>query len=403
MHKGDSIIPLLTANQAVISCDGFSIFQVLLGGGRSVFLPENVPDPDPDPSFNINLYSRIDGLNLIEEWRKEKANRGFTHSYAYDKAGFDKVDPINTEYLLGLFNQEHMQYEVDRNKTKEPSITDMTAKAIRILRKNPKGFFLFVESGRIDHANHNNWAHKAFAEVEAMNQAVLTAKYLTSDQETLIVVTADHSHVLSIAGYASRGNSITGLNKVTIGKPELLLAKDGMPYTTIIYGNGPGRTTTTRANLTDVDTDAPDYRVDAAVPMSYETHAGEDVAIYATGPQSFLYSGTHEQSYIAMVMAYASCVGPYSDRELCAKHQMEPSQTPCNQRDAAYIARSFPLFTTGIALLTTIFMMHFSQNLDDMVKGKWHNLYDGKKFCFHPWATAETTVSTFTVIRSPTL
>ncbi|RUS91551.1 hypothetical protein EGW08_000666, partial [Elysia chlorotica] len=184
----------------------------------------------------------------FQEWKKEKAERGFAHRYVYDKTGFDSVDPRNTEYLLGLFNQDHMQYEVERNKTKEPSIADMTAKAVQILSKNPNGFFLFVESGRIDHANHDNWAHKAFAEVEAMNQAVLRAKELTADHDTLIVVSADHSHVLSIAGYADRGNPITD------GKPDLSLGADGLPYTTLIYGNGPGRPTATRANLTDVDT-----------------------------------------------------------------------------------------------------------------------------------------------------
>ena len=42
----------------------------------------------------------------------------------------------------------------------------------------------------------------------------------------------------------------------------------------------------------------------------WETHGGEDVAIYATGPMSHLFHGVHEQSYIAHVMAYASCVGP---------------------------------------------------------------------------------------------
>lgn len=59
------------------------------------------------------------------------------------------------------------------------------------------------------------------------------------------------------------------------------------------------------------------------VPLSSETHAGEDVAIYARGPMSHLFHGTHEQTYIAHVMAYASCVGLYSDPCECAKKQVE--------------------------------------------------------------------------------
>ncbi|GFS04515.1 alkaline phosphatase [Elysia marginata] len=296
--------------------------QVLMGGGRAFFLPDGVADPDPDPSYFTNGSSRLDGLNLVEEWAKEKASGGFSHSYVFDKAGFDRVNPENTDYLLGLFNQGHMQYEVDRNETKEPSISEMTEKAIRILRKNDKGFFLLVEGGRIDHGNHANWATKAFAEVDAMSKAVQVARDLTSDQDTLLVVTADHSHVLAIAGYAGRGNPITGLSARN-GKLDLGRALDGLPYTTVVYGNGPGRHETAkyRQNLTGVDTSASTYRVDAVVPMNSETHAGEDVAIYATGPQSFLYTGTHEQSYIPLAMAYASCVGPYAEGKLaCAKY-----------------------------------------------------------------------------------
>ncbi|GFO14047.1 alkaline phosphatase [Plakobranchus ocellatus] len=314
--------------------------QVLLGGGRSFFLPEGVADPDPDPSFAIDDASRTDGLNLVEEWKKEKRNNGFTHSYVYNRDGFDRVNPDETDYLLGLFNQEHMQYEAERNKTKEPPIADMAAKAIRILRRNPNGYFLLVEGGRIDHANHKNHATKAFAEVEAMDRAVQVAKELTSDRDTLIVVTADHSHVLGIAGYASRGNPITGLSVVD-GEIEIERTDDNKPYTTIVYGNGPGWTADPRRNLTKVDTTVVAYTMDAAVPMSSETHGGEDVAIYATGPQSFLFTGTHEQNYIPFVMAYASCIGPYAKEKLaCAKYEIkEKTRVAFNDPDAASLAR----------------------------------------------------------------
>ena len=67
--------------------------------------------------------------------------------------------------------------------------------------------------------------------------------------------------------------------------------------------------------------------------MEYETHGGEDVAIYALGPMSHLFHGTHEQNYIAHVMAYASCVG--ANQKHCeedAKHEACPTGAALSQR-----------------------------------------------------------------------
>ena len=68
--------------------------------------------------------------------------------YVTDQQGFDEVTAANTDYLLGLFSYKRMQEEVDRrvNNT-EPSLAQMIEKAIQILSKNPKGFYLFVEGG----------------------------------------------------------------------------------------------------------------------------------------------------------------------------------------------------------------------------------------------------------------
>ena len=86
---------------------------------------------------------------------------------------------------------------------------------------------------------------------------------------------------------------------------------DAMPFTTLLYGNGPGgvRPGEMRQNLTGVDTRDVDYMQQSAVPLKNETHGGEDVPIYASGPMAHLFHGVHEQNYIAHVMAYASCVG----------------------------------------------------------------------------------------------
>lgn len=67
---------------------------------------------------------------------------------------------------------------------------------------------------------------------------------------------------------------------------------------------------------------AVDYKQQSAIPLGDETHAGEDVPIYARGPMSHLFHGVHEENYIAHVMAYASCVGWYSDPSECAKKEV---------------------------------------------------------------------------------
>ena len=143
----------------------------------------------------------------------------------------------------------------------------------------------------------------------------------TSDEDTLIIVTADHSHVFTIAGYPKRGNPILG-KVVGIGKDQPSLAADGMPYTTVGYSNGGGfkdlgneadadegyyhSVVAGRVDLTAVDTTAAGFFQEAMVPLSSETHAGEDVGIYASGPGAHLVTGTNEQSYIFHVMDYAA-------------------------------------------------------------------------------------------------
>ena len=118
------------------------------------------------------------------------------------------------------------------------------------------------------------------------------------------MVTADHSHVFTIAGYAARGNPILGLS---MNGGQAALADDGLPYTTLGYWDGPGAVPAgeTRADLTNVDTTDPDYIQQAIVPFSSETHGGDDVAVFAMGPWAHLFQSTQEQSYIFHVMAHA--------------------------------------------------------------------------------------------------
>jgi alkaline phosphatase len=185
----------------------------------------------------------------------------------------------------------------------------MTDKAIRILQRGPQGYFLMVEGGRIDHAHHAGNAIRALHDATELARAVERAVSLAGN-DTLIVVTADHSHVLTMSGYPTRGNPILGLvvgNNDETGLPESTPAKagDGKPYTTLGYANGPGAAKGERADLTNVDTTAPNFRQQALVPTGSETHGGEDVAIYARGPRAYLFQGTIEENAIYWGMARA--------------------------------------------------------------------------------------------------
>ncbi len=271
--------------------------EVALGGGRSYFLPNTVADPE-DAGSNGR---RLDGRNLASEWASGRPGA----SYVWNKAQFNAINPATTGPVLGLFERSHMEYEHDRplDTAKEPSLADMTAKAIDILqaRAGNKGYFLMVEGGRVDHAHHAGNASRALSDAIALSDAVRVANRKSSAEDTLIIVTADHSHTFTVAGYPDRGNDILG-KVVTDG--TLSLDSNGKPYTTLGYINGPGyRGPVARPDLTAVDTANPDFLQEAAVPLGSETHAAEDVAIYARGPGAHAFQGVVEQNVIFHVMA----------------------------------------------------------------------------------------------------
>lgn len=305
----------LEARMPGIDVDGI---DVAMGGGRRSFLPNNAEANSPD-AVSVIEGDRTDGRNLITEWT-DAYHEGV---YVFDQAGFDAIDTETTTRVLGLFNESHMQYAADRmnDVAGEPSISEMTEKAIGVLNNNENGYFLMVESGRIDHAHHAGNAHGALADTIEFAKAVKKAVMMTNNDDTLIIVTADHGHVFTIAGYPKRGNPILG-KVVGVGLEKLLMAADGMPYTTLGYTNGPGfqnlREETDsdavydlpinagRKDLLWIETKAPGYYQEALVPLKSESHSGEDVGIYATGPGAALITGTNEQNIIFHVINYAA-------------------------------------------------------------------------------------------------
>jgi len=158
---------------------------------------------------------------------------------------------------------------------------------------------LLIEAGRIDHGHHFGNAYRALQDTAALNDAVKTALELVDLEDTLIMVTADHSHTLTISGYPPRGNPILG--KVPPMKAMPFTNPKGVAYTTLSYANGGGHQSP-YPDLSEVDTTAPDYRQQATVPLPIETHAGEDVAAYATGKNADAVRGTMEQNELFQVL-----------------------------------------------------------------------------------------------------
>ncbi|XP_068563241.1 intestinal-type alkaline phosphatase-like [Cebidichthys violaceus] len=274
--------------------------DVILGGGRQYMFSTATQDPEY-PSYKGD---RNDGQNLVAEWLKNKKNA----KYVWNKADFDAINPANTDFLIGLFEPKDCRYELERDASMDPSLTEMMEKAIKILSKNPKGFYLFVEGGRIDHGHHGGMAKRALYETVEFDRAIGRAAELTSELDTLSVVTADHSHVFAFGGYSARGNSVLGVSRS--------IADDNKHYTTAVYGNGPGFQNGTRPDMNETISSDNDYLQQAPVPLDSETHGIEDVAIFAKGPMSHLFHGVQEQNYIAHVIAYAACLEPYENCDL---------------------------------------------------------------------------------------
>lgn len=278
--------------------------NVAMGGGRANFLPDSVSDPE----YPGKKGARKDGRDLTQAWLQRYGERG---QYVWNQAQFDKIEPGNVDHLLALFEPSHMNFEHDRRQDAagEPSLAEMTGKAIDILARNPEGYLLLVEGGRVDHGSHNGNAYRTLSDAVALNEAVKTIVGKVNLDETLVIVTGDHSHTLTIAGYAKRGNPILGISVGVDGKPRL--GSDGKPYTTLGFANGPGGAIplTERPALTMEQTTAPDFIQPALVPLKSETHGGEDLGIYAIGPWSHLFQGTVEENYTFHVMNYASRIG----------------------------------------------------------------------------------------------
>ncbi|HEY0503197.1 MAG TPA: alkaline phosphatase [Lysobacter sp.] len=307
--------------------------DVLMGGGRKNFMPVS----ERDPEYDDKVGERLDGRDLIAQWKQRHPGG----TYVWNARQL--ADAPSKGPLLALFEPDHMQFSHDRPRdgAGEPTLAEMTRAAIARLQQDDKGFVLLVEGGRIDHAHHYGNAYRALTDTIALSEAVQAAVDATSAQDTLILVTADHSHTLSFVGYPRRGNPILDKVRGSSGEDgdngDYAIDQLGLPYATLNYSNGPGFVGESaqqpegpkrflhtpsgvqvpkkgRPDLRKVDTQHPDHLQEALVPLASETHGGDDVGIWARGPGSDAVRGSVEQNAIFHFMLQAM---PALRAELC--------------------------------------------------------------------------------------
>lgn len=246
--------------------------DVLLGGGRSRFLQTATGGPfagktvvEQAQALGYEYVTDASGLSAVSSPKKPVLGLFNTGNMSLEWSG----PPAS----LGKGNQPAVPCEEGKRPANEPSLSAMTAKAIELL-DNKKGFFLQVEGASIDKQDHATNACGQLGETIAFDQAIGVAlDWQKTHKDTLIVVTADHSHTSQIVGEDASGSGLP------TGYSTNLLTKDGqtmsLTYGTAGYGGAGG---------------AP-----VAAPPSQQ-HTGAVVPVWGRGPGALRVLGTNDHT-----------------------------------------------------------------------------------------------------------
>ncbi|WP_051404956.1 alkaline phosphatase [Bacillus cihuensis] len=257
--------------------------DVLLGGGKKYFPESLLKD------------AKEDGYKFVS-----------------DKKQLQNVK--KTDKLIGLFAEDGMAPELDRDETNQPSLAEMTESAIDVLQQDKDGFFLMVEGSQIDWAGHDQDAAWAMKDSEAFEKAVEEAlEFAKKDRNTLVVVAGDHdTGGMSVGGYGKGDTKLEVLHNVTATGDfmESKLNSDRSNVKEVVKEY-------TKLNLTDVEAEkiktakSPSMAINqvvserAIVGWTSTGHTGTDVPLYAFGPGSDLFRGLHENTNLPVLMAEA--------------------------------------------------------------------------------------------------
>jgi alkaline phosphatase len=178
--------------------------DVLLGGGADFFLPPPAG-------------KRKDGRDLIAAFQAKG------HQVVRTPAALNAASGAR---LLGLFADEEMAFEIDRDPAAQPSTAEMMAAALKALsQQNTNGFFLLVENENTDTASHMSDAAALMRALWAVDDAVKVAlEYQRSHPDTLVIVTGDHETGGFSPTYALKDlKTLSSSNRLYAGEPELRL------------------------------------------------------------------------------------------------------------------------------------------------------------------------------------
>jgi alkaline phosphatase len=309
--------------------------DVILGGGSAYFLPQTTPGSKrKDASNFVELFRRV-GFRIVTD------DNGLKTAAA---------DPSTTQ-LLGLFHPENMDGALDRYFLKkgtvgqfpnQPDLTDMTRAALAVLSRNADGFVLMVEAGLIDKYNHPlDWERSVYDTIMLSNAVQVAKDWAAARDDTLIIVTPDHTHGVSIVGTVDDSKPGPEMrDKVGVysdagfpnypppnasGYPERV---DVSRRLAMFYGNFPDYYETFRPKLDDPFvpsvrndkvyianqkyTDQPGAMLRTGnLPRSADTgtHTMDDAVLTASGPGSEAFHGFMENVAVFRVMVDALGLG----------------------------------------------------------------------------------------------
>ena len=270
------------ARQATSGGAGFNAalgrgVDVMLGGASGTWRPFDAAR---------RPRGRPDGRELVGEMQTQ----GYT--FVQDLATLNAAPTGAGTRLLGLFDfsDDGMSYDGERDPRREPSLAELTSKAIDLLSSNRNGYVLVVEAAHIDRALHATSGRRALTETIAFDDAVKVALERVNLSRTLVIVTGDHDGTLALIGGGRRGSDVLGLhlNPVT-GTPDVDV--NGATYTSLIFGTGPNRPDK-RTTLDTPTVVQKDYLDESTVKLTASTNGGGDVILHAAGAGAASFRGT---------------------------------------------------------------------------------------------------------------
>lgn len=309
--------------------------EVILGGGSAYFLKSDVPGS-----------KRKDDLDYVQQFR----DAGY--ALATSRAELSAAAGTNNGKILGLFHTGNMDTWLDRNQLKmgsvekfpdQPGLVEMTQVALAELAKNPEGFFLMVEGANIDKMAHPlDWDRSVTETIELDQVVALAREFAVNNPDTMIVVTGDHTHGVSIIGTIDDEKPGEDMReKVGVyddaGFPNYVDGNgDGFPdqidvsrRLAIFSSNFPDYYETWRPKMDGpfqpaLKTEDGSYVANEAykdipgavlrvgnLPKDADTgvHSVDDIVLQATGPGSEGFKGYMEQSDVYKVLAEAFALG----------------------------------------------------------------------------------------------